>query len=43
MPITLKDIRKISELYKTAALALQAGVITKYPVKASLLDRVSLL
>jgi len=42
MPITLKDIRKISELYKTAALALRAGVIAKYPVKASLLDRVSL-
>jgi len=43
MPITLKDICKISELYKTAALALRAGVIAKYPVKASLLDRVSLL
>jgi len=44
MPISLKDIPKISELYKTAALALsRVDVKPKYPVKASLLDRVSLL
>ena len=43
MPIVLKDIRRISELYKTATLAVRAGVTTKYSVKASLLDRVSLL
>ena len=43
MPITLKDIRKISELYKAAALALRADAKPKYPANASLLDRVSLL
>jgi len=42
MPIALKDILKISDLYKTAVLALGADVKPKYPVKASLLDRVSL-
>jgi hypothetical protein len=43
MPIALKDIRKISELYKIAALTIQASAEPKYSVKASLLDRVSLL
>jgi hypothetical protein len=43
MPIALKDILKISDLYKTAVLALGADVKPKYPVKASLLERVSLL
>jgi O-acetyl-ADP-ribose deacetylase (regulator of RNase III) len=40
--IALKDILKISDLYKTAVLALGADVKPKYPVKASLLERVSL-
>jgi hypothetical protein len=43
MPITLKDILKISELYKTAHLALREGTRPRFPVKPSLLERVSLL
>jgi len=39
MPITLKDIPKISDLYRAAVLT---DAKPKYPVKASLLDRVSL-
>jgi len=42
-PIALKDILKIRDLYKTAALSLGADAKPKYPAKASLLDRVSLL
>ena len=42
-PIVLKDILKICDLYKTAVLKLGADAKPKYPAKASLLDRVSLL
>jgi len=42
MPITLKDIPKISDLYRAAVLTLRGDAKPKYPVKASLLDRVSL-
>jgi len=40
MPIGLKDIRTIGELYKTAVLC--AAAKPKYSIKPSLLDRVSL-
>jgi hypothetical protein len=42
MPITLKDIPKISDLYRAAVLTLRGDAKPKYPVKASLLDRISL-
>lgn len=42
-PIGLSEIPTLSALYKDAVLKLRATTKPRYPVKESLLDRVSLL